>query len=1127
MWYPPITRTKELDSELAKLAETPDDQLGELDDFLVKTSANIRQLALSHLIPTSHLRDWIWIGSRFRLSSEERSSAWSLCKGALLFLSTNIQRAVAPIEGIQADFNWVADKTVSELVGFHGARSHDQFLSPAELDAVETRLTELRRNTSDLSRDEKEGTAQYTAWLSDISSETYLPRIAQMVDEILLHVDSPNPVHRSSATACLRYVLEKQDVIPDGLGYLGLVDDIYAIEMTCRHLTQQSAFQPLVEWLRGEQPSLARISFQHRRNTIRFDQYLQAVFGLSLVTESGQSNRKCLVLPETSICGPIGAFLAAVHSIRTQITSEDRRVSFSPGDDMLLSDASVVIAARYSGTLEHEGVSYHAIEIRNGRRTISDFELASASNSPTMHRTLPTEKDFNAWRKTHSPSPLRYLVGSEFSFENMQPAVLLLTRRNRLDMLIPQLLPMGRTIPELVGLKYVNSMGAEQVLSGTPMAEPLIVACSDAPTARDMIFDNDDRIKPQYVIVDDGELARDLEDLISGSDLPPRCHIIVFSPFHEREATQSLINYNYGTWFLRKSDVDPLPPGGEPDSSDESGLLSRFQTRQALASQNDIEVYDIQCEPIEFLFEYLRDLRSLARTAANADVELVAMALSAFIRRFAAAPLHFDDVERDELSLALRRVIYHSGLLADYRSEIRDLALFAKKTLDSGIPPNPRQQIIRQLLEKVNGHSVAVLCQSARIAAAAAEKVAADSVLSRASWISMNQLRSMAPIDRLVVSGWIGRHTMREIRNCGYATKTALILFGFEREWEAVSRKASAFWEKRLVARTRSQWSSLASRVGDVVRPAFVEDPSAPDNDTYPGEHDYAGEEYLNMRLIETIRTHTSPGQGEDVALARLAVFEEPGVYTYLPPNGHVISLSKALEALRDKMELDIEGPSDTRAERLINCPVSEIRPGDLLAFPLENNSDLLDVFANRIMESPQEARRLAQLWRTALHRFVEVCDLSVREVQSLLASNGLKRHQVTIRSWLYGGTIVAPLNYQEAIPIIAKVTEDVELNMYVEKVLSSVDLIYRARHRAAKELLKQLIKQNVRVNEGTATVQLEGHQIRYTIQRVQNIDPPVQVSRDLIGLVSSLTGSVESTGAAESAAAPAHVSST
>ena len=186
----------------------------------------------------------------------------------------------------------------------------------------------------------------------------------------------------------------------------------------------------------------------------------------------------------------------------------------------------------------------------------------------------------------------------------------------------------------------------------------------------------------------------------------------------------------------------------------------------------------------------------------------------------------------------------------------------------------------------------------------------------------------------------------------------ALLLFGFEREWEAVSRKAGASWEKRLVARTRSQWSRLAARVDGVAPPAFLDVPTPPENEPYPSEEDSAGAEFLNTRLIESIRSRTSPSQGDEIAQARLVVFEEPGAYIYLPPNGSVISLSRALEALGGRTESDLEATSDTHAERFINCPIGDIQPGDLLAFTQESNSDLLDVFANRLMETPLESVR-------------------------------------------------------------------------------------------------------------------------------------------------------------------------
>ena len=86
--------------------------------------------------------------------------------------------------------------------------------------------------------------------------------------------------------------------------------------------------------------------------------------------------------------------------------------------------------------------------------------------------------------------------------------------------------------------------------------------------------------------------------------------------------------------------------------------------------------------------------------------------------------------------------------------------------------------------------------------------------------------------------------------------------------------------------------------------------------------------------------------------------------------------------------------------------------------------------------------------------------------------------------------------------------TEDVDLNRNLDKVLSSVDLIYRARYRAAREFLKRLVRQDIRVIEGTASVPVEGHLFQYRIQRVVNIYPPVSVARELIGVLSNVIDS-------------------
>lgn len=67
MWYPPKERIEQLESQLAALDDRPSYCDDHFEDFLVRISACIRQLAVNKLVPPSYLRDWIWIGSQFRI----------------------------------------------------------------------------------------------------------------------------------------------------------------------------------------------------------------------------------------------------------------------------------------------------------------------------------------------------------------------------------------------------------------------------------------------------------------------------------------------------------------------------------------------------------------------------------------------------------------------------------------------------------------------------------------------------------------------------------------------------------------------------------------------------------------------------------------------------------------------------------------------------------------------------------------------------------------------------------------------------------------------------------------------------------------------------------------------------
>ena len=1112
MWYPPKERTEQLDAQLADLETKPADCDNNVEDFLVQTSASIHQLSVNALVPPAYLRDWVWIGSQFRINSGIDNRVHSLTRRALLFLYESLDLGSHVDPKFRQDINWVSDSTISDLTGELGQNAYNSFLSRDELREVESRLQDLRNEAADFSADEENSLQGYLSYFRDVSSETYLPGIADMIARIHEKLASSGE-DRRAALACLRYVVEEKDVVNDSLGYLGLVDDVYAVEHTYREIGNRSTWGPLLGRFNSKWPYVTRVAFEEASRTIRLSSFMQAVFGNALHGLSKEGNRSCLVLPETGICGLIGAFLACIEPIRAQAASETEHRELVTGDDILFGDSKVMIRARYAGVLEYDGDTFHSIEVRGGRRTVSESILSLAHRAARPHKHLSKEGEFIEWRESYSPTPLTHLVGCDFRFGDLRPEVLLVTRRNRLDELLPEIKPMGKTIPELVGVKYITSTGIEGSLPGSLIGDPLIWSCSDANTARELIMSADSGFNPRYVIIDEAGLAGELEDVLLPGEVPKHSSHISISPLHEMEVIRRLQDRDFDTWILQQSDVELVPDPSLKALRDNSGTVSRYQKRQEIKAHVTSEICDIQCEPIEILYEKLRGLRRTFRDSDDTQQDVVAMAASAFVRRFIRSPLEFDEIETEELRILLVNLRAHCGTLADYYPEIRDLSELVQSILEEGVPDNPRQAAIEKLIEKNGFVSISVLCPSARVADLATRRTADHTVLDKARWLSLNQLRQEAPFGQIIVPGWIDRHAMRELRNTGYATHIDLVLYEFEREWETRSRKASRSWEKRLASKMSTQWGSLKETFDDLAEPTFPEEePIDVDNDEI-GEPVEPETDILEAQFIDTIRRHASVGQpGAPVAMARLVAFEEIGAYIFLPPYGSVISLSRALDAVADLPQDDEDEEGDgednagRRAERLISCPVREITPGDLLAFPVDSTSDLLGSLAKRFIPEPEETRRLADLWRTALKEYLESTEKSIQTLRNELKAGGLKRHPFTVKVWVDGMDIVAPLKYADAITVIAEVTGHKELESRADDVRSAIDLVYRARGKAAGEILKQLARRDIELSEGSASVRIEGHEIQYRLHRVLSIDQPTDVPQDEIGILKNIT---------------------
>jgi hypothetical protein len=369
----------------------------------------------------------------------------------------------------------------------------------------------------------------------------------------------------------------------------------------------------------------------------------------------------------------------------------------------------------------------------------------------------------------------------------------------------------------------------------------------------------------------------------------------------------------------------------------------------------------------------------------------------------------------------------------------------------------------------------------------------------------MENLRRDKRYDRIVIPGWIDRMTMRELFDCSYAPRLELLLLPFERTWHEVSRRASRTWEHRLEVKTistlRETFEETKSKAsvakfwqGQIqarlnVAPVengseYVEPDETPDSNR------------LDVRALAELRRNAGRvTEGTPTAKGQLVIFEENGAFAYLPPAGKVIVLSAREEGRRQTAH------GSGAAERMLYKSVADLEPGMILAMPLSSDRDLIDAWADKFMANPAEIRRTAALWKNAIRRHIGTSGDFARFATSM-AKLGQPRDPGTIRAWATQTHTVAPRNFLETIPLIARLTGDGELNERIASVEQSIDLIYRARASAAEAIVEQLFAGAIDLEADELTFDLDGKTIRYALHRVRLVESIYTVALDDIGTV-------------------------
>lgn len=1050
-----------------------------IDDQLAHVSAVLQRAQLRADFPKSQVCRWLWVASRFRLDTKDNRASGSKAAAALHFLEEMLERQALSDHDVQ-DINWVLESTVRALAVSEGPSSLRGCLSEAELEAIDAKLS-LHDDAAafDVEAIAKQVEPQ-TDLLRSFGGVGDLTSFEAKVRALFAASSIPGE-GTSPARAALRYLAEEDDIVNDRHGVIGLVDDIYVVEWAYAAVESQTRCLPILEAMLARWPFIGTTGLGARGGEL--DRYAQYVACAALFFLFGPTSGT-LVVRDTGPFPILAAVAAALECAKLQAERFDAEMDVWPqGAPLTISDGTTTFHTEFAGQVDIDGRKRYRLAVRDrGKMTVGEEILPYIARSSKAYKRLSTGTEISEWLKDRHVDPLVHLTGIGRRRPMEHEAVLLVGPRRKLDDYLELIRPMGAVPGALVGARWVDSMQRQTDLPGSATDRPLLYACGDAATACELVADPPEHIASWRILVDGSRMGRSLHASLVTSNRLDQVAMCVFAELAEREATAALREQGLRSlWYLEDQDV-VVPPLGPMSAVKTRDNLERFLLRQS-NHWSTAQFSHVDRDPfLEEIATYLHE-----RNQADHETEVTKgldLALAGFLRRIIGEPLRpFGDPETGRIA---KSITFQASVLAPFdagAARIRDL--FGRFLASDCQLSDRRAAILRLVKDIREDRRVAIVCRSAAMADRCRAEGSDDECMARLEWVSLDALRFGAPYDTVIVPGWLDRAAMREVAANGYGARTELLLLPFEQRWLNSTMLASRHWERCLenqtidflrgavgteLAVTPSRWSDQTARRLEHLpvpnRTELIEDETDTDR--------------IETRAVERLMVDLlRRSDAQQTVRAQLVLFETPGTYALLPPNGHVIVLDVPGTGLRAPT-------ASKQAERQLLLPTGHLETGMLLALPETSDRDLLDARADLLLVDPVATRRKAGLWKSALREALSDKNESPQSFARRMRLSDEPRDAATIRSWITDSRSVAPRNYRRVIPLLAELTGNAELASEGARVIRAIEEIYAARARGAELLIQEIFSGAIDLNSSHIRFSAGGAQVSFGLHRIE-----------------------------------------
>jgi hypothetical protein len=875
--------------------------------------------------------------------------------------------------------------------------------------------------------------------------------------EILLDIATGNSENADVAAASINYLLDTNDVINDSLGILGLVDDMYAINLGIQNTYPNNLFHRLVNKHNSEFPSfdLPVIDSGKPLSLINLENLVKASY---TKIHDSEPLKRLLIVPQT---GPLHILTAIGKAICNRINSSNINVIepnlFKSGDKILIGEIPAIshgneymkkVYVEYDSPVSRAPNLHYIRTAGEGEKeTISKLILSDASLCLDENQKISTRGDLKKFKREDGKKIIPW--GSIKFNKNIKtiPApskIFIFCKKNNLDLYMNEEI-YGIPIKSWFGLRYFNkSFNYKDHMSTYGLfPEPMFYSASNKDIAMEMIRGkwDDEKIvsNPDLIVIKEPSWLEDLEFL----KLLRKCkHDIVIENDFFRKSNNLIKQYGFEELAAKP---DALIPIKESRNSINQSLIERF-----LIKSQPFKIIPkiIDSSVLDEIYTLMR------KTNFTSNDFIFKCQLQNLLKKIRMRIIPHTMESSLNLSIEFTKITEELAFLSKVNPEYLKLSkLILGHTKD--LLEFDRSKAIEDCLAKIKpNEKTKIVINRAQLKEA---RKIFNSGSRRLDFILPAELESQKKLKNLIIPFFLGTEYSTKLRNFKYADNHIFLLS----ESEEIVHKLMEERDKNLFTKLYSDNAESRNK------PSFV---SQNDVDIAISQIDPSTN--IFQHSISIVNSQFQSSNRDENIDCRIFSLENDQTII-LPVGGSTL----------------ISDP-DSFSHSPILSRVSTFEIGDKLIIPKSfSGHDLLEAVlrsdAAKYAEYIQIDKR-ACAWQDILKEYKTNNNLDSSGLYKALKKVGIKRNIATIRSWINDPDTVAPRNRDDIIGKIYSLEHT--SNISKEACLKSIKIIYNAREDARSALVANLKGKVIKNDQSSFRVAINEMDIDFQILKIESV---------------------------------------